>query len=142
MNAEELKQEGNALYKDGKYLKAAATYSQAIKLDKENGVLYSNRSAALLQLNKVKKAIADADECIRLKPDWEKGYFRKGTIYESMDKTEEALEAYKLALEKNPDNRDCTNKVKLLTKMVQRQQAKAEKLSKQNFSFDKKADKK
>jgi len=40
MNAEELKQEGNALYKDGKYLKAAATYSQAIKLDKENGVLY------------------------------------------------------------------------------------------------------
>ena len=35
-----LKQEGNKLYKEKNYLKAAATYSKAIKLDKENGVLY------------------------------------------------------------------------------------------------------
>ena len=40
MSAEDLKQEGNALYKQGLYLKAAATYTSAIKLDKENGVLY------------------------------------------------------------------------------------------------------
>ena len=37
---DELKQQGNALYKKGEYLKAAAEYSKAIKLDKENGVLY------------------------------------------------------------------------------------------------------
>ena len=36
----ELKDEGNSLYKAGKYLKAAGVYSQAIKLDKENCVLY------------------------------------------------------------------------------------------------------
>ena len=127
----------------------------------------SNRSAALLQLNKVTKAMADAEECIRLKPDWEKGYFRKGNAFETLAKTEEvrvrppkllshtvhlqwkltfnfccrcccekALEAYKIAAEKNPDSRDCSNKVKQLTKVVQRQRAKEEKLSKQNFSFD------
>ena len=39
-SVEELKAEGNALYKQGQYLKAAASYSKAIKLDKENGVLY------------------------------------------------------------------------------------------------------
>ena len=49
---------------------------------------------------------------------------------------EKALEAYKIAAEKNPDSRDCSNKVKQLTKVVQRQRAKEEKLSKQNFSFD------
>ena len=49
----------------------------------------SNRSAALLQLNKVTKAMADAEECIRLKPDWEKGYFRKGNAFETLAKTEE-----------------------------------------------------
>uniref|UniRef100_A0A7S3C808 Uncharacterized protein n=1 Tax=Chloropicon roscoffensis TaxID=1461544 RepID=A0A7S3C808_9CHLO len=136
MSAEDLKQEGNALYKQGLYLKAAAIYTSAIKLDKNNGVLYSNRSAALLQLNKVTKAMADAEECIRLKPDWEKGYFRKGNAFETLAKTEEALEAYKIAAEKNPDSRDCSNKVKQLTKVVQRQRAKEEKLSKQNFSFD------
>jgi len=80
--------------------------------------------------------MADAEECIRLKPDWEKGYFRKGNAFETLAKTEEALEAYKIAAEKNPDSRDCSNKVKQLTKVVQRQRAKEEKLSKQNFSFD------
>uniref|UniRef100_A0A7S2Z7J5 Uncharacterized protein n=1 Tax=Chloropicon laureae TaxID=464258 RepID=A0A7S2Z7J5_9CHLO len=126
VSVDELKAEGNAFYKQGKYLKAAASYSKAIKKDKDNGVLYSNRSAALLQLNKVSKAIADAEECIRLKPDWEKGYFRKGNAYETLKKTGEALEAYKLAAEKNPESRDCTNKVKLLTKLVAKQNQRAE----------------
>ena len=40
-------------------------------------------------MNKVTKAIADAEECIRLKPDWEKGYFRKGNALETLKKTEE-----------------------------------------------------
>jgi tetratricopeptide (TPR) repeat protein len=116
--AERLKAEGNQLYKDKNYLKAAATYTQAIKVDKNNGVLYSNRSAALLQLNKVTKAISDAEECIRLRPEWEKGYFRKGNALETLKKTDEALECYKLAAEKNPDSKDCSNKVKQLTKVL------------------------
>jgi hypothetical protein len=33
---------------------------------------HSNRSAALLKLLKVTKAIEDADMCIKLKPEWEK----------------------------------------------------------------------
>ena len=43
----------------------------------------------MLQLNKVTKAIADAETCIRLKPEWEKGYFRKGNALETLEKTEE-----------------------------------------------------
>lgn len=35
-------------------------------------VCRSNRSAAVLQLNKVSKALADADECIKLRPEWDK----------------------------------------------------------------------
>ena len=40
VGVDELKAEGNAFYKQGKYLKAAASYSKAIKKDKDNGVLY------------------------------------------------------------------------------------------------------
>lgn len=39
----------------------------------------SNRSAALLALAKTTKALADAEECIRLRPDWDKGHFRKAS---------------------------------------------------------------
>ena len=34
----------------------------------------SNRSAALLRLKKVSKAMEDAEKVIALKPDWEKGW--------------------------------------------------------------------
>ena len=38
--AEGLKAAGNDLFKEGKFLKAAATYSRAIRLDGENAVLF------------------------------------------------------------------------------------------------------
>lgn len=49
----------------------------------------SNRSAALLQLSKTTKAVADAEECIRLAPDWDKGYFRKAAALEALGRLEE-----------------------------------------------------
>eukprot|EP00983_Pelagomonas_calceolata_P094200 1157861-Pelagomonas_calceolata.AAC.4 len=69
---ERYKDEGNKLFAAKEWLKAASKYTQAIKIDPNNAVLYSNRSAALLKLLKVTKAIEDADTCIKLKPDWEK----------------------------------------------------------------------
>ena len=75
-------------------MKAAAAYTKAIKLDQENAVLYSNRSAAFLKLGKVAKAIEDADECIVLKPDWEKGYFRKGQALETKGDFSSAFDTY------------------------------------------------
>jgi len=38
-----LKDQGNAQFKSGNYLKAAALYTQAIKLDPDNATLYSER---------------------------------------------------------------------------------------------------
>ena len=49
----------------------------------------SNRSAALLKLNKMAKALADAEECIKSRQDWEKGYFRKGNVLEALQRYEE-----------------------------------------------------
>ena len=58
----------------------------------------SNRSAALLKLNKVQKALADAEQCIELRKDWEKGYFRKAVILETLKKYDQVL---------NPCQRQC-----------------------------------
>lgn len=38
--AEEYKEQGNAEYRNGRFLKAAALYTQALKLDPANAVLY------------------------------------------------------------------------------------------------------
>lgn len=36
-----------------------------------------------MKLNKMQKALADAEECIKCKPEWEKGYFRKANVLEA-----------------------------------------------------------
>ncbi|KAL0388554.1 UNVERIFIED_CONTAM: Stress-induced-phosphoprotein 1 [Sesamum radiatum] len=86
-----LKDQGNEFFKAGNYLKAAALYTQAIKQDPSNPTLYSNRAAAFLHLVKLNKALADAETTISLKPDWEKGYFRKGCVLEAMERYEDSV---------------------------------------------------
>ena len=76
---QQFKDEGNTLFKNGEYLKAAAAYTKAVKAEPENHVYYSNRSQAFLKLSKVAKAIEDADKCIALAPDFVKGYHRKAS---------------------------------------------------------------
>ena len=61
MSGAAFKDEGNAFFKSGEYLKAAASYTKAIKAEPDNHVYYSNRSNAFLKLSKVQKALEDAD---------------------------------------------------------------------------------
>ena len=49
-------------------------------------LLRSNRSAALLQLKKSGKALEDAEQCIQRRPDWDKGFYRKGLALELADR--------------------------------------------------------
>ncbi|KAJ4783060.1 Tetratricopeptide repeat protein 1-like protein [Rhynchospora pubera] len=118
MSAEALKDEGNSQFKAGNYLKAAALYTQAIKLQPTNATLYSNRSAAFLHLVKLTKALADADTTISLHPDWEKGYFRRGCVLEAMHRYDHALSAFQLALHRNPHNSEVSSKIKRLTQLA------------------------
>lgn len=53
-------------------------FSQAIELDQNNHVLYSNRSGAYASLKDFSHALDDANKVTELKPDWAKGWTRKG----------------------------------------------------------------
>jgi len=70
---EELKEKGNAAFGKGNYLTAITQYTSALARDPNNHVLYSNRCAASLKLEKWTSASLDADRCIQIKPDWPKG---------------------------------------------------------------------
>lgn len=108
MNAQEaevenLKQQGNACVREKKYQKAMLHYSHAIKLDPKNYSLYSNRSFTLLMMERYRDALNDALMTIRLKPDWSKGYFRKGEVELKLSSYNEALESYNKALSLQPN---------------------------------------
>lgn len=107
--SEKHKAAGNAFFKAGEHLKAAASYTKAIKLQPENHVLYSNRSQAFLKLSKVTKALDDADKCISLAPDFVKGYHRKANALHAMSepaKTDEAVQVLLGALYAGVDEKE------------------------------------
>lgn len=113
-----LKDKGNEFFKAGNYLKAAALYTQAIKLDPSNPTLYSNRAAAFLHLVKLSKALADAETTITLNPQWEKGYFRKGCVLEAMERYDDALVAFQIALQYNPQSSEVSKKIKRVSQLA------------------------
>lgn len=84
------KNQGNAYYAQQKYKEAAKCYSevsefivndlkQAIDLDPSNHILYSNRAMAYCGLKDWVKAKADGLTCVKMKPDFVKGYHRAAT---------------------------------------------------------------
>ncbi|CAA7404015.1 unnamed protein product [Spirodela intermedia] len=113
-----LKDQGNEFFKAENYLKAAALYTQAIKSEPSNAALYSNRSAAFLHLVKLSKALADAETTITLKPQWEKGYFRKGCVLEAMGRYDDAVAALQIALQHNPQSTEVSRKIKRLMQVA------------------------
>ena len=102
--AKDWKDKGNGLVKEKKYKEALDCYSKAIEIDPNDPILYSNRSAMHLNLSEFDKAIEDAEKAISLKPEYAKAYLRKGKALEGQQRLQEALDTYKLGLEKDKTN--------------------------------------
>ena len=79
-------------------------YTKAIELDGTNKVYYSNRSNALVQLQKYEDALADADRTVELDPKWSRGYGRKGVALFFLARYKQAAEAYAEGLKVEPGN--------------------------------------
>tara|TARA_B110000305_G_scaffold69262_1_gene77798 strand:- start:2664 stop:4205 length:1542 start_codon:yes stop_codon:yes gene_type:complete len=186
-----MKDEGNEYFRSGEYLKAAGSYTKAIKVRPrlcqkrppgfvedpsltpspcphrnlqnagkdatervELAPVFSNRSASFLKLSKVrhlpllsptlpgqtkkksasrptphlplahprqvKQALADADVCVKLRPDWEKSYFRRGMALEANGDDNDAIAAFEAALKTDTgaNNPEIARRVKHLKTKV------------------------
>lgn len=122
--AEAKKNEGNKAYQAKNYGKSLLLYTEAIKLQPNNHILYSNRSSCHLLLREPKKALEDAEKCIELNPSFAKGFYRKGTLHipcrksaitfshhiplaqalRQLSRFDEALEAIEAALKLAPND--------------------------------------
>ncbi|CAI5743112.1 unnamed protein product [Hyaloperonospora brassicae] len=103
--AEGFKAEGNARLAAQRYADAVEMYTRAIELDPDNAVYYSNRSAAYLAMGDARgKALHDAKKCIELKPDWWKGYSRKGAAEHALQRFDAARATFNEGLRLEPEN--------------------------------------
>ena len=74
------KEEGNKLFRDGKFAESIKFYSEAIKRDPNNGTYFLNRAAAYTKLMDFDRAHSDCEKGLKLDPENAKGYYRKGQI--------------------------------------------------------------
>lgn len=102
--ADGLKAEGNKLFAAKDFKGAVEKFSEAIAIEPTNHVLYSNRSGAYASLKQFHQALEDANKTIELKPDWAKGWGRKGAALHGTGDLVAAVEAYEEALKLDPAN--------------------------------------
>lgn len=60
------------------FLDYSDKFTQAIAIEPQNHVLYSNRSAVYAATSEYQKALDDANKATEIKPEWAKGWSRKG----------------------------------------------------------------
>ncbi|GLE08990.1 hypothetical protein PINS_up020465 [Pythium insidiosum] len=121
MNADAWKAKGNAALAAGNAQEAVDCYSQAIALNPNDHVFFSNRSAAHLSLQNADQALADADACIAIKRDWAKGYARKGAALHALRRYDDAAAAYEAGLAVEPQNAACQSGLDEVRKLQQQQ---------------------
>ncbi|XP_035708241.1 uncharacterized protein LOC110850052 isoform X2 [Folsomia candida] len=106
-----LREEGNALFKNGEFKRSIERYSEAMLVENisttELGILYSNRSAAHLGVKNYSDAKIDARCSVNLRPNWGRGYYRLGCTYDKLEQYDKALYYYNLSLKYDPSNSRC-----------------------------------
>lgn len=102
--ADALKAEGNKLFAEKKFKESIEKFTQAIAIEPANHVLYSNRSGAYASLKDFAHALEDANKVTEIKPDWAKGWGRKGTALHGQGDLVGAKDAYEGALKLDPNN--------------------------------------
>lgn len=107
--AAQQKNQGNDLFKSGSYLESIKIYTDALKLcplacKEDRAVLYCNRAAAKIKLERKKAAIDDCTKAIELNDKYVRAYLRRSKLYEETEKLDESLADYKKVLELDPGN--------------------------------------
>jgi tetratricopeptide (TPR) repeat protein len=103
--ANALKDKGNEAFQAGDVELAIRFFSQALDIDPDNHIIYSNRSAAYMKADSKSKALYDAEKCVQLAPNWAKGYNRLGAAQQSLKRFDAAMESFKKGIELEPNNK-------------------------------------
>ncbi|XP_060198846.1 inactive TPR repeat-containing thioredoxin TTL3-like [Lycium barbarum] len=89
-----LKSMGNEQYRQGRFEEAMALYNQAIAINPKNACYYSNKSAALMNLNRLIEAMIECREAIRLDPFYHNAQYRLARLYLRLGEAEKAIDHY------------------------------------------------
>lgn len=94
LKANEIRSKANKFFGSGKFDEALKLYNDAFEIAQEDHFILSNRSLTHLRLGDTKAALKDAEMAISMRPDWPKGYLRKGMALRLLGLRNEAFKAF------------------------------------------------
>ena len=93
-------------------------FTEAIAIEPTNHILYSNRSAAYASKKDYEHALEDATKVTEIKPDWAKGWGRKGAAMHGLGDLLGAHDAYVEGLKLDPANAQNKNGLASVNKAI------------------------
>jgi serine/threonine-protein phosphatase 5 len=135
--AEQLKLQANNLFKENKFHEAIELYTDAIKLDQDNAILFANRSMTYIKIEQFGLGLDDASRAIELDPKYVKAYYRRGTCYLALGKYTEALNDLRRVTKIVPNDREAAEQYDRCRKEFEQYKAQlaSEKEMLQNSAF-------
>ena len=119
--AEQHKEEGNALFAHKHFPAAIDRYSAAIDIDPTNPIYYSNRAFAHIRLEAYGSAIEDATTAIKCDPKFVKAYYRRASALFALNKLKEARRDFQQVVRIHPRDKDAQAKLSEIEKELRRQ---------------------
>lgn len=115
--AEELKAQGNKAFSNKEFKKAAKIYRDAIKLNSNNPVLYSNRALCFIKDQDWNRALRDCEDGLSHNPNLNtkvKLIYRKGVVYKNLSDIPNAIECFNQVVKIDPQNTAAADELKVL----------------------------
>lgn len=107
-----IKSDGNEKFKEGDLEEAEALYTTALsrcprRLSEERCVLYANRAACRMRMERKDVAVKDCSAAIELNPDYLKARLRRAQLlYDDDEKLETVIEDYDYVISKGGGNNE------------------------------------
>ncbi|CAO1316432.1 unnamed protein product [Diamesa hyperborea] len=129
--ANEYKEKGNAFVKAQDYENAITMYSEAIQINHQDPVFYSNRSQCYLKIEKYNECIEDTTQAIKLDSRLSKAYWRRMMAYEKLGEDILALKDCRVVMDLLPNEEKWKNDYdKIHNRIIEAQKKKAREMVK------------
>ena len=110
---------GKAFYRIGKLNEALDSFEKSTTFSPNNTSAWNNKGVTLRNLNKFNEALDCYNKAIKIKKNYAWAWHNKGYALESLSRFEEALVSYQTALSFRPDNKETSDALKRLNKLLE-----------------------
>jgi tetratricopeptide (TPR) repeat protein len=98
IDMKEAKDQANKVFNRGEFQRAIPLYSQALCLDPKHdeycALIYCNRAAALMNLERFHTALMDCDEALQRKPQYPRALIRRARCFVALKKYSDAVSGF------------------------------------------------